>query len=111
MGALIQLILNFIQPIVVICISITAIVAFLLGALLDPQGFMNQVIVGIISNVADIFPSTPENLKIANIINNLGDSVPAVGRGVIRETFFTLSSIFLISLVIKIYKLLPFKFS
>lgn len=109
MGSFFNALFQFIKPIVVFFISTTSIVAFLLGALLDPQGLMNQIICAVLDNIASIFPSTPDNLKIANIVNNLGDSVPAVGRGVIREIFFTLSSIFTISLAIKIYKLLPFK--
>lgn len=72
---------------------------------------MNTVIVAAIDFVAAFFPSTPENLKIGNIINNLASSMPAVGAGIIREIFGTITTIALLALVIKIYKLLPFKMS
>lgn len=116
MQALITTIANFFQglfgfftPVIVFFVSVGSIVAFLLGALADPQGLMNQVVCSAIDYVAFIFPSTPDNLKIANIINGLGDSIPGVGRSVIREIFTTITSIFGIALVIKIYKLIPFK--
>jgi len=109
MGTFFNALFQFFKPIVIFFISITSVVAFLLGALLNPQGFMNDVICFAIDYISALFPSTPENLKIATIVNNLGDSVPLVGRGVIREVFITISSIVLISLAIKIYKLLPFK--
>lgn len=109
MGSFFNALFQFIKPVVIFFISTTSIVAFLLGALLNPQGFMNETICLALDYIGSLFPSTPDGLKIANIVNSLGDSVPAVGRGVIREIFFTLSSIFTISLAIKIYKLLPFK--
>lgn len=111
MGAFFNALLQFIQPVIVVFISVTSIVAFLLGALLNPQGLMNQVICSAIDYVAVLFPSTPDELKIGTIINGLGDSLPLVGRGVIREIFNTLSIIFGLTLAIKIYKLLPFKMS
>ena len=60
-------------------------------------------------NIAPIFPSTPENIKIANIINYISDQMPVVGKSVIFEILQTLGIIFSILVVIKIYKLIPFK--
>ena len=81
----------------------------MLGALSDPQGLMNQTVCGAIDYIAHLFPSTPESLKISNVLNSVGDSIPGVGRAVIREIFTTIAAIFSISLAIKIYKLIPFK--
>lgn len=103
--------LQFIQPVVVFFISVVGLVAFLVGALLDPQGFLNQLVCGAIDGIANFFPSTPDNLKIAYIVNSLGDSIPVVGRAVIREIFSTIGIIFSLVAIIKIYKLLPFKMS
>ena len=107
MTALLQLI----QPIVIFFISVAGLIALLLGALADPQGFLNQLICGVIDGIASFFPSTPDNLKIAFLVNSIGDSVPIVGRAVIREVFSTVGIIFGFVAVIKIYKLLPFKMS
>ena len=109
MGNFFNALFQFLKPSIVFFSSIGGITAFLLGALANPQGLMNKVIVGAIDFIANLFPSTPDNLKIANLINSMGDSIPLVGRAVIRDTFFTIASIAAISLAIKIYKLLPFK--
>lgn len=106
-----QVLLNFLVPVIVVCTGLIVIVAFLVSALNDPQGWMNSVVITTIDAVASLFPSTPDSLKIGNIINSVGDSMPLVGRAVIRETFNTISSIAGIALVVKIYKLIPFKAS
>lgn len=118
MAAIVQTVANFFQglflfftPVITVFVSITAIVAFLIGALLDPQGLMNSVVCHAIDYIAAIFPSTPDNLKIATILNSAGDSMPAVGRGVVKEIFSTIAIIFGLGLIVKIYKLLPFKAS
>lgn len=105
------LFLQFFTPVVVIAASLVTVAAFLIGALNNPQGLMNQMIVSGINYIAAIFPSTPENLKIGNLISSLGDTIPAIGTGIISEIFTTISTIAGISLAIKIYKLLPFKAS
>lgn len=98
-------------PVVVFFASVGVIVAFLLAALADPQGWMNQVVISIINGISFILPSTPNNLKIGTLINSLGNSLPFIGRGIITDIIQTLSSIFIIRMVIVIYKLLPFKAS
>ena len=104
-----QVLLNFLVPVIVVCTGLIGIVAFLVAALNDPQGWMNSVVITTIDAVAGFFPSTPDNLKIGTIIDSLGDSMPLVGRAVIREIFTTISAIAGIALVVKIYKLIPFK--
>lgn len=109
MGSFFTALFSFIKPIVVVFASITTLVAFLLGALLNPQGFLNSLICGAIDMIASVFPSTPDNLKVASLIDSIASSMPAVGRGIIREFFVTISAIVAIMSIIKIYKLLPFK--
>lgn len=111
MNSFLNALFQFLNPIVIFFASVAGIAAFLLGALADPQGFMNQVVCGIIDGVATIFPSTPDNLKIGTMIDSLGASMPAVGRGIIREVFNTILIIAGLLAVVKIYKLLPFKAS
>lgn len=104
-----QILVNFLVPVIVVCTGLIILVGFLVSALNDPQGWMNSVVITTIDAIANLFPSTPENLKIGTIINSLGDSMPLVGRAVIREIFTTISSMAGIALVVKIYKLIPFK--
>ena len=44
----------------------------------------------------------------ANIINSTGDALPLVGKSVIFDILQSLTAIILLSLFIKIYKLIPF---
>lgn len=111
MPALFSALLAFFTPVVVFFISVAIIVSFLLGALADPQGLLNQIVCGLLDGIAYLLPSTPENLKIGNFLNSIGDSMPLVGRGLVKEVFATASAIFAIRMIIVIYKLLPFKFS
>lgn len=109
LGSLFTLLFEYIRPVVVIYSSIGVIVSFLLGALLDPQGLMNQIIVEVIDNIASILPSTPDELKIGALVNDMGDAMPLVGRGIMQEIYDAICKITLIASIIKIYKLLPFK--
>ena len=106
-----QVLINFLVPVIVVCTGLIGIVAFLVAALNDPQGWMNSVVITTIDSIANVFPSTPEELKIGTIINTVGDSMPLVGRAVVKEVFVTISSMAGIALVVKIYKLIPFKAS
>lgn len=111
MGNLFTTLFNFIKPIVVVFSSVGTIIAFLLGALLNPQGLLNQIVCGTIDGIASLLPSTPNNLKIGSLIDSIAATMPAVGRGIIREMFVTLTAMMAVIAVIKIYKLLPFKAS
>ena len=97
--------------VIVVCTGLIGIVAFLVAALKYPQGWMNSVVITTIDAIANVFPSTPEELKIGTIINTIGDSMPLVGRAVVKEIFVTISSMVGIALVVKIYKLILFKAS
>lgn len=111
MNAAIQIILNFFKPVIIFYSSCTALLAFLLGALQNPQGLMNTIICSGIDFIASIFPSTPDALKIGSIINSISSSMPAVGRAVIADVFNSILAMVAIVIIIKIYKLLPFKMS
>ena len=104
-----QELLNFLKLIFPPIIGLTAIVKFFLGALEDPHGFANNLIIGAIDNIVAVFPSTPEEYKIFNLLNAIGDSLPIVGKAIVYDIAITIASIAAISLTIKIYKLIPFK--
>ena len=94
--------------------ALVAILAILAYAFLQPQSFMNWVICAAIDFIASLFPSTPSGYHIADILSSgisaLGSAVPAVGTGVIAIIVNSVVIILGISLIIKIYKLMPFTF-
>lgn len=111
MGTIFSKILEFFKPVTIFFISVPGLIAFLVGALADPQGFINQSLCFAIDMIAALFPSTPEGLKVASIINLASEKMPLFGRGIISEIASTIGIIFGLTLVIKIYKLIPFKAS
>lgn len=104
-----SVLLAFLSPITSVFLSLVAIVSWLLGALIDPQGFMNGVVNKVIDVVASILPSTPTSLKVGTIINSVAALMPNVGRAVISEIFISLVAIFGLVGAVKLYKLIPFK--
>lgn len=94
-----------------IILAITAPISIILGAIANPAGAVNSFLCRMIDLVASVFPSTPENLKIANLLISTGDSIPIVGRSIVFDIFTTIASMFAIILLIKLYKLIPFKMS
>lgn len=108
-GAAINAILEFFKPVTVFFMSVGSLVAFLLGALQNPQGLMNQVVCTVIDVVTAVLPSTPQGLHISDFVSAAANQIPAVGRGIISEVLTTIASLSAIALAIKIYKLIPFK--
>ena len=104
-----SILMGFLNPVVAVAAGLTSIVAWLLGALADPQGAMNSVVNTTIDVIAAFLPSTPESLKLGTLLDGVAASMPAVGRGIISEIFITISSMFALVAVIKLYKLIPFK--
>lgn len=100
---------QFLNPVVSVFIATTSIVSFLMAALLNPEGAVNKFANSVIDKVAIVFPSTPNNLKLGYLLDEATSSMPSVGRGIIGDIFVTISSMFAIVVVIKIYKLIPFK--
>lgn len=105
---------QYLLPIAVAAVSLSAIISFLLGVLQNPSGFWNQLIISGINIIEPVFPSTPDYLKIGFLLESFLDSVPLVrflGERIVYSTIDGVSQIFALFAVIQIYKLLPFKFS
>lgn len=109
MNELLSILLNFIKPLIKIVAPLAGVVSLILGAIKNPEGFVNTFLVKMIDLIAGVFPSTPENIKIASIINSVGDQIPLVGKAVIYDIFEVIVVIVSLSLIVKIYKLIPFK--
>ena len=89
--------------------AIGVIIATLVVAATNPQGFINQLVCGLIDIVALPFPSTPEPLKFSSIITVLSTSLPIFGKVLIESILGTVKDLFILYFAIKIYKLIPFK--
>lgn len=99
------------NPLTIACIALIPVFALLIGGVLNPQGWMNSLICGIIDMIAFFFPASPEYLKISSILNGIGDSIPLVGRRLVYDIASTFAVVVGLFTIIKIYKLLPFKAS
>ena len=103
--------LQFLVPILVFAASCVTIIALILGAINNPEGAVNTFLVKMIDNISPLFPSTPENLKIFPILDSISERLPIIGRAIVYDVATTIGTIFAILIIIKIYKLIPFKAS
>ncbi len=94
-----------------IILAITAPISLILGAIANPAGAVNGFLCRMIDLIALVFPSTPENLKIVNLLAATGDTIPLIGRSVVYDVFTTAAAMLAIVLLVKLYKLIPFKMS
>ena len=104
-----NVLLQYIRPIVVFFFSFSGVLAVILGAVANPEGAVNTFLIKIIDLIAPVFPSTPDNLKIFYILDSVSNQMPAIGRYIVYDIAQTIGSIVAIVIVIKIYKLIPFK--
>lgn len=91
--------------------GIIAVFSVLTVAVTFPDSFINQLICGAIDLISIVFPSTPDNLKLSALINNLASFMPIFGKKLIENILGTARDLLSIYFLIKIYKLIPFKMS
>lgn len=101
---------TLLRPINLALAALGGFISFLAAAVANPGGTFNKVAIGGVDLILGLLPSTPTQYKIATIISNLGSAYPLFGKSVIYEIFQTLAVIFGFTVVIKVYKLLPFTF-
>lgn len=99
----------FAKPILRIFLAIVSPVAWIIWAFANPQGAANLFICKIIDVVASVWPSTPDNLKVANLLGSIGGSIPIVGYGIVLDIAQMIGVMFGIVVIVKVYKLIPFK--
>lgn len=97
-----------VSPLVAILASLTGVISVIIGAFLNPAGAVNGFVTRLIDALAFVWPSTPENLKLANLIFPAVGGV-SIGRAVLIDICSTLFVMLGIILLIKLYKLIPFK--
>lgn len=89
-------------------LAIVGFISIVIGAISDPAGAVNSFICRMIDLISIVWPSTPESLKLSNIIfPQLGGL--SIGRAFLVEFFNTAFLMLGILLVVKLYKLIPFK--
>ena len=109
MPALIASAIAFIASLSGIVIGLGVIIAFIVAAMIDPAGWLNQSIIYVIDMIASIFPSTPNNLKIEKVIMELSGDVPSIGVYAMKQAFLGFRDVFSLIGIYKLYKLIPFK--
>jgi hypothetical protein len=95
------------QPVVRIALAVLGPLGLVLGAIADPSGALNGLVCRLIDALALAWPSTPENLKIANLI--FSDGSIGVGESIVIDIFQTAFLVLSIIALVKLYKLIPFK--
>ena len=85
----------------------------LLGFITDPGGFVSSFACTILKYIFQFFPSTPDNLKVVGLfdemISTFDKTFPIIGGGIFNEILSSISAYIGIILLVKIYKLIPFK--
>ena len=84
------------------------LLCFATNCILDPSGAINQFMITCIDLITSVFPSTPDNYKLANLLYEFSQQVPSIGWGAVNEIFEGIFGMLAIYLSYKIYKTLPF---
>jgi hypothetical protein len=99
------------SPITVVFIALSGFFSMLIGAVRNPAGFFNTLVCNLIDLIAAIFPSTPERFQIVKVLDAIASVMPVVGRRIVYDIAGTFALMALLLLVVKVYRLLPFKAS
>jgi len=103
-----MILVAFLVPVAVVALTLFGLVAFLASAFLNPTGAWNGWVIGAIDHIAAFFPSTPQEYTLAGIAGSIADVLP-FGTGIIFEIFQSFLALGGLMVIIKIYKLIPFK--
>lgn len=95
-------------PIKIVCPALVAIICMLHQIINNPDGAINTFMIFLFDNFYGFFPSTPEQFKIANMLNAFATDYPNIGWGVVYEIFNGMGVMFGLWGGIKILKILPF---
>lgn len=104
-----QLVKNLAGPAIRVLTAIVPVVSVLITTVANPTGAVNKLLVSFIDFIAQFWPSTPEQLKLANLIAGPLESGTTVGQAIIVDLFQTAFLMLSVIVLIKLYKLIPFK--
>lgn len=88
--------------------ALTTIICLIYQTIQNPEGALNQFMIMVISSVIVLFPSTPDDLKIASLLGQFNTAFPQVGSYVLAEIFSGIVGLSTVFLFTKLWKLLPF---
>lgn len=109
MPALIAAVLAFVSSLAGIIIGLGIVIAFVVAAIADPSGWLNQSICYVVSMVVGVLPSTPSQFRFENIIVSLTSSLPNFLTFAVREAYLAFRDVLSLIAVFKVYKMIPFK--
>lgn len=109
MEAITNFLKELFSPLVVLADALLNAVGWVAAACLSPISFLNFAFCSLIDLLVSVWPVTPDNLKIAHLVAQVADQMPAVGADIIWDILESIAIIFFMSALIKIYKLIPFK--
>lgn len=109
MPALIASAIAFFASLSGIIIGLGIILAFIVAALADPSGWLNQSICFVIDMISSIFPSSPPSFRLESVVLSLSSFLPSFAIFAVREAFHAFRDVFSFLVIFKIYKMIPFK--
>lgn len=109
MTSIFEALKHFLKPISRIALALVPAIGILLETISDPAGALNQLLVTMIDYVAIYWPETPEQLKLSNLVMGQLEPGTSVGEAIIIDIFQTAFLMLSVVVVIKLYKLIPFK--
>lgn len=105
---LFDLLKSLVGPVVRIALAVLFPLGYVIAALRNPSGALNHFAIKVIDALASVWPSTPEGMTLAGIL--LGPTQQmGFGRYVISEFFALCGSFMAVIVLVKLYKLIPFK--
>lgn len=84
------------------------IFALIIAAIADPNGAINSFMILIIDLVKNVFPNTPDDMKISSWVLSFQNTFPIIGGSILVETLNGVLGMIAMMAIIKIWKLLPF---
>lgn len=109
MPALLAAIAAFFASLSGIIIGLGIALAFVVAAIADPSGWLNQSICFVIGMIVSVFPSSPPSFRLENIVVSLSSFLPSFAIFAVREAFHAFRDVFSFLIIFKIYKMIPFK--
>lgn len=109
MPALLGAIAAFFASLAGIIVGLGIILAFVVAAIANPSGWLNQSICFVIDMIVSVFPATPSAFRFESIIVSLSSFLPSFGVFAVREAFHAFRDVMSFLVIYKIYKMIPFK--
>lgn len=110
---IVQQVVKYILPLIRVIANrfVVTIVGTAAAIILDPAGFVSTAICWFIDLLVAPIPDMPQQYTIAGIAQTLGTNIPFIGSGIFYKITRDVAIVVSLGIPIKVYKLMPFKFS